>query len=293
MRNKWKYLLLLLALGTIWTGVYYYLRMSKETLDLTHHTIYTEKLTAPIRIVQLSDLHNSEFGIKNADLAAAVAQQEPDVILLTGDFVNSHEESTRVAQELIAQLAEIAAVYVSNGNHEVEYDTNFNADISSVYREAGAQVLEKEYWEIGINGQKIRLGGIFGYCLPERYVEGVPIRRREADFLLEFQDTELFTILMTHMPACWIVNDGINEWEIDCVFAGHAHGGQIRLPFIGGVYAPDQGWFPGEVSGLYFSEGKDKVMVLSRGLGSTGKIPRFNNIPEIVVVDLMPDHTNP
>ena len=172
-------------------------------------------------------------------------------------------------------------------NHEVEYQQNFGVDLVEIFEEAGATVLEKEYIDITINSQRIRLGGIFGYCLPEKYdLEIIP---EECDFLNEFQNTELYSILMCHIPVCWIENDGIEEWNINMVLSGHAHGGQIRIPFVGGLWAPDQGWFPGKESGLYYSSNGNKVLVLSRGLGSNETIPRFNNIPEIVVVDVMPE----
>ena len=240
-----------------------------------------------IQIVQLTDLHNSTFGDNNADLIALVQEQNPDLILITGDQLNSGEENTSIATDSISALCQIAPVYVSLGNHEVEYQQSYNTDIKALYEQAGATVLEREYVDTEVNGQQLRIGGIYGYCLPARYLETNEADPEECAFLSEFQDTDRYTVLLTHMPVCWLINDGINEWDIDCVFSGHVHGGEVILPFIGGMYAPDFGWFPGKLEGVYTSDDGTKNLVLSRGLGTTEVIPRFNNIPEIVVVDLM------
>ena len=93
------------------------------------------------------------------------------LILLTGDLLNSDEQCTDIATDLIAKLCDIAPVYFSNGNHEIEYKENYGVDIGELYREAGAVVLEKEYQDITVKNQKIRLGGIYGYCLPGKYLE--------------------------------------------------------------------------------------------------------------------------
>ena len=272
-------MLLLIFIG----GISAYL--SKVCLTVINYEIFTDKIESAIRVVQLADLHNSEFGTSNKELISKVNEQQPGLIVLTGDMLNSDEADISLVENLIRELSKIAPVYASYGNHEKEYEENCAVDLTSVFEEAGAHVLEYTYEDIEIKGQKLRIGGLYGYCVPISTNEA---RENEVTFLQELVSEDVYTILLTHMPSCWILNDGISEWDVDCVFAGHDHGGQIRIPFLGGLYAPDQGWFPGRDCGLYYSDDKEEVLVLSRGLGSAGKIPRMNNIPEIVVVDIIP-----
>ena len=261
------------------------LSTSAHTLTTTHYTLSSSTVSS-LRIVQLTDLHNSEFGEDNARLVSNVRAQSPDLILLTGDLLNSDEQRTDIATNLIAKLCDIAPVYFSNGNHEIEYEERYGVDIDELYREAGAVVLEKEYQDITVKNQKIRLGGIYGYCLPGKYLETGEADPEETAFLEAFQDTDLPKILMCHMPVCWMINGSLDDWDVDYVFAGHVHGGEVILPFVGGLYGPDLGWFPGKLQGLYSSENGEKTLVLSRGLGTNESIPRFNNIPEVMVVDI-------
>lgn len=259
---------------------------SKHFLQCSYYKIENDKIEHPFRIVQLTDLHNSTFGEHNEKLVQRVVQEGPDIILITGDLINETEEDLTVAADLITSLSKYVPVYVSYGNHETNYEKKYGVNIKDIYEKAGAKVLNFEYEDIEVNGQKIRLGGLYGYCLAEKYLSTGEAKKEEVDFLKDFQNTDLYTVFMCHMPVTWIINNSLNEWDCDLVLCGHVHGGQIRFPFIGGLYAPDQGMFPGKEAGLYYSDDERKIVVLSRGLGSNEKIPRMNNIPEITIVDI-------
>ncbi len=264
------------------------IEQSQHSLTVSKYELSSPKISSSIRIVQLTDLHNAQFGEDNCQLLALVKAQKPDLILFTGDLVTQDEENTSTAVSLIQEMCDIATVYVSLGNHEISHEAQFGSGIFSLYEAAGAIVFQQEYADIEINSQPIRIGGLYGYCLPEMWLSTGEANQDECDFLKDFQDTDRLTVLLSHNPTGWLINGSLDAWEADCVFAGHAHGGQIILPFIGGVFAPDLGWFPGKLEGLYSSADGTKTLVLSRGLGSSIEIPRINNIPEIVVVDLVP-----
>ena len=253
--------------------------------------------TDDIRIVELVDLHNAVLGEDNSRLVEMVKSQKPDLILMVGDMVQQDEADLSVVTGLIRTLSEIAPVYFSLGNHEISYMENFpENDLISAVEGAGAIVLDREYKDITVKGTEIRIGGIFGYCLPatealRKDFRDQPNRLEEMDWLLEYQDTDRLKLLMCHMPVCWIQNGSLEYYDTDVVFAGHAHGGQVRLPFVGGLHAPDQGWFIGDAEGLYTDDGAESVvkpgesvLVLSRGLGSEMKIPRFCNPPQVVTL---------
>ncbi len=261
------------------------LHQSQTALCVDRYLIRDEAISAPVRIVQLSDLHNSRFGPENSRLIQAVAGERPDLILLTGDFLTSTDPETEISSSLVRELSRIAPVYFSLGNHEIEHADRYGTDIAALFPEA--RVLDREYLDLEVNGQALRLGGIYGYCLPAKYLSTGEADAEECAFLTAFQDTDRYTLLMSHNPVCWMINGSLEEWDADLVFGGHAHGGQIVLPLLGGVYGPDLGFFPGRMEGIFNSANGQKHLVLSRGLGSSLPIPRLNNPPQIVVVELM------
>lgn len=274
-----------LGLAVLLLGTTLY--QSANGLTVSHYTQEAD-LQDTLRVVQLSDLHNSEFGPGNQRLVERVAQEQPDLIFLTGDLLNRTEETTACATQLIEKLAEVAPVYLSFGNHETAYQETFGVDLRSLFTEAGATVLDFDYIDLTIPQGELRLGGLYGYCLPPQEEQYHPGWEAEFSFLEEFQSTERWKVLLCHMPVCWLISGSLEAWEVDCVFAGHAHGGEVILPWLGGLYAPDQGWFPGRLWGTFSSENGERLLVLSRGLGTAQAIPRMNNVPEIVVVDFVP-----
>ena len=287
-RKRWpRVLLWFLAAALLACAASVYI--SYQVLTVSRYELHNEKLTGGVRLVLLADLHNNTFGKGNRRLVEKVRREDPDLILVCGDLVNQGEEDTSVAEEALRNLTAVAPVYVSYGNHEKGHEDHFGSDFIALCARAGATMLEKEWTELTVNDQTLRLGGIYGYCLPVgSFVPGKPWQS-EADFLRELQDTEDLTVLLCHMPVTWISYGGLNRWDMDLVLCGHAHGGQVRLPWIGGLYAPDQGWFPGREAGVYLSRDGERAMVLSRGLGSSPVgVPRFNNSCEIVTVDLLP-----
>ena len=261
---------------------------SNYCLMVKHYEVESAKTDAPIRIVHLSDLHNAEFGENNEDLLNLVREQEPDLILFTGDLVTGGEKETKVAMDLVKSLAKIAPLYVSAGNHERQHQSNFGSDVLAMLESRGAKVMEYTFEDVTVKGQDLRIGGISGYCLPAVYLSTGEARWDDCEFLWEYQNTDRCTILMSHMGVGWMWNGGLDYWDCDLVFSGHAHGGQIVLPFVGGIYAPDMGLFPGMLEGVFPSSDGERTLVLSTGLGSSVKLPRLNNPPQIVVVDLLP-----
>ena len=257
---------------------------SRYGLSVSCYTVPSDKLTAPIRIVQLTDLHNAQFGEHNKRLVDRIAAQKPDLIVTTGDMMRQEEADVSAMLRLVEELARIAPVYCSMGNHELQYGENFpDTDLAAGLERSGARVVHFSWDEIEVNGQRIRIGGLYGYALPEKYNR----HGEEQDFMNAFCGSDAYKILLCHIPEGMLVWGGLDSWDVDLTFCGHVHGGVVRLPLVGGLYSLEEKWFPTFTAGL--KTGEQGSGILSRGLGTTGPVPRWNNIPEIVVADLVPE----
>ncbi len=241
-------------------------------LTVTEITVESEAIPESFdgfRIAQISDLHNAEFGNNNTKLIKLLESTRPDIIVITGDIVDANKTDIDVAVSFARQAALIAPIYYVNGNHEAnisKYST-----LRDKLAEAGVTVLENDSVMLERNGEFIKLAGANDYFF-------------EGDFentIHQLADDDTYTVLLAHRPEYF---DLYVESGAELVFSGHAHGGQFRIPFIGGVIAPGQGLFPKYDSGMY-TEGST-AMIVSRGLGNSIIPFRINNRPEIVVAEL-------
>ena len=228
------------------------------------------------KIAHVSDLHSAVFGRKNEKLLSLIRAAEPDIIAITGDLIDSRHTDIDSALAFVEAAAEIAPVYYVTGNHESRVDFD---ELEPRLIAAGGRVLRNEAEDIGHGGERIRLAGIDD---PSFIRTGGTAKERAAAELEQLGDGGgTFTVLLAHRPELVEV---YAEYGAGLVLSGHAHGGQVRLPLLGGLYAPGQGLLPEYDSGLY-SLGETQ-MVVSRGLGNSVAPLRVNNRPELVIVTL-------
>ena len=231
-------------------------------------------------IVQISDLHNEEFGEGQKKLLNMVSECNPDMIAITGDFIDCRHPNVDIAMEFIEGALDIAPVYYIPGNHERWVFKEYK-DLCQRMKEAGVHLMTDTQEPLFYNNNEIVCMGIKD---PDFYdaAESDTKKLLTREVINEFEYTEEdFTLLLSHRPELF---DIYTEAGINLILTGHAHGGQFRLPFIGGLAAPNQGLFPKYDAGV-FSENVTH-MVVSRGIGNSIIPIRFNNPPEIVVVKL-------
>lgn len=226
-----------------------------------------------LRIAVVSDVHGKQFGSGNAELIRAVEKLKPDLIAITGDLVESRAQLSMVPA-LAQGLASIAPTYYVTGNHE--WAARVVPDILALLQENGVITLTNETLTLEKDGQRLFLMGI-------NDPNGPADQKTLAQQVSELRSTrgEGFLLLLAHR------NNRSEEYAaagVDLTLAGHAHGGLVRLPFVGGLIGPNHDWFPAYTAGLYrLSYGQ---MVVSRGLGNVGRTLRLFNRPHLPLVVL-------
>ena len=280
--KKWnkKHWLCVIAICLVVISVWILLGNTK--LEITEYFVASARIPVPFdgfEIAQISDLHNAEFGDENKDLLVLLSQIKPDVIVLTGDLIDSRHTDIEIALDFAGKAVQIAPVYYVTGNHEARVPEYEQLKTSLV--DLGVTVLENQKVQITKDGESITLMGIQDPSFHTDYLFGdaESVSRRAITSLQNASDG--FTVLLSHRPELF---DLYVDTGVDLVFSGHAHGGQFRLPFVGGLVAPNQGFFPKYDAGQFIEE--NTTMIVSRGVGNSIIPFRINNPPEIVVVEL-------
>lgn len=279
----------LILMVLIYIGISFLLSANK--IAIKEYSYDSDKIDQPVTIISLADLHSHSFGKNNKRLVREVEKQEPDLICIVGDAVNYYDEEDTYITSLIRQLMRIAPVYFSLGNHEISMFNNHRyINLKQDIEQTGALYLDQTYLDITVKNQKIRIGGFYDYAFNYAGVSPEQYRQKSSYlFLKDYEETDLFKLMLTHRPESFLDQEPNSRWKIDLVLSGHEHGGQLRLPFIGALYSSHLGgvWFPGFTEGYQVMNGIP--VVISRGLGTyKGKNvpPRFNNIPEITKIVL-------
>lgn len=255
-------------------------------LSISSFTISSKKLSDSFngfKLVHLSDLHNKEFGKNNQLLLEKIESLEPDIIAFTGDLVDQKKYNEQSAVSFMEQLTTIAPTYFVTGNHEWwsgKYDS-----LEKKLQEAGVYVLRNESTVVKRGEDTINLMGIDDPANEEYIIEADWIEGKIQAALNEVESGAEFNLLLSHRPELFTVYE---KFDINLVLSGHAHGGQFRIPFIGGLIAPDQGFFPNYSAGKY--EEEETTMIVSRGLGNSIVPQRIFNRPEIVEIILQAEN---
>lgn len=266
----------LIILALIAAAAAFLIKDSRDDLEISRYEVKSQKLPESFdgfKIVQLSDLHGAEFGEDGMELVEKVKELEPDIIALTGDFVTDEGDLVAV-EKLAARLTELCPVYFVSGNHE--FGSGLAVKVRNILERAGVKYLSNEYLTINRGDDEILLGGVED---PLAYAD--MLSPDELAQKMNDAAPDAFKILLGHRNY-WMTE--YPELPVDLIFCGHAHGGLIRIPGVGGLIGTDRRFFPDFDAGEY-NNGR-YTLIVSRGLGNSVPIPRIFNRPEIVCVEL-------
>ena len=270
---------LVLIAAIISTAVLIYSRYTQTHYRIRFYQETSGKVSGNIRIAVIADIHNREYGEHNGTLISDIRALDPDLILFAGDMVIREQDNYQPMLDLVSALSEIAPCYGVLGNHESEriyYQDD--RELPGKFRNAGLKLLRNATEEVRIGNNVIQLIGVEGSA-----------HGFEAYGGREFMDKTVinpsaYSILMTHVPI--LFESQLSGYDFNLGIAGHVHGGIVKLPFAGGLYSDEEGFFPRFTSGRYTLQNQ-QVLIISAGLGDSKPFPpRVNNLPELVVIDI-------
>lgn len=258
-----------------------YLYNENNSLEITTMEYSSKKIPSKFngfRIVHLSDLHSKTFGENQKVICQKIKLLKPDLIVFTGDLVDQKNYDVETSLSLMREINKIAPVYFVTGNHEW-WSRKFNS-LQKNLTTLGVKVLRNSCEKVRIGDDNIYIIGIDDPAINSGD-ENKLVRAELREALNSIENQGDFKILLSHRPELFPM---YTQFNLDLIFSGHAHGGQIRLRLIGGLIAPNQGYFPEYSSGRY--KIRNSTMVVNRGLGNSIFPQRLFNHPEIIVLKL-------
>ena len=281
MKTKKKFIVLA-AIVAILILLIIWIAYGNTDLEIYKYNVKSEDIPSEFdnfRIVQISDLHNAEFGENNEKLLLMLKQADADIIAITGDMIDSRNTDIDVAISFAQKAVNIAPVYYVNGNHESRVLGEYEK-LKQGLTDAGVTILENSSADITIGDEAITLIGINDPTFRMDIVDDTMEQNIAHQLVSVISDNDNYKVLLAHRPEYF----DVYAENVDLVLSGHAHGGQFRIPFIGGLVAPGQGFFPEYYEGSHIKENTE--MIVSRGIGNSIIPFRINNKPEIIVAEL-------
>lgn len=246
-----------LIIGIILGLAYLYNRNQIMNFKVRRINLRSDKITSTIKITQISDFHSND-SIDMDRLSAEIRDFNPDIIVLTGDIIDRQDKELIVARKLIDSIKSFGKnIYFIKGNHEVD-NTLYN-QLKAIIESSGIKVLEDDISLVEIKGNYINIIGLSYF--DDRNVQ---IYRNIYKNITESSYMYAFNLLLVHSPN---KIRGLIDGREDLILSGHTHGGQIRIPLIGSIIAPGQGFLPELDKGLYKID--NSILYIDSGLGNS------------------------
>lgn len=276
LKKRFRFNLILICLVLFAIQLY----IDNNVIEITNYEIAFDNLPTEfdgVTILHVSDLHSKLFGMNSIQLIKKIHDINPDYIMITGDMVNASDTNFDVFLNFVSEICDKYEIYYIVGNHELDLSNEYYSEIEKSLKDCGVTILNNEKCSLKRNGQFINL---YGMWYNYKYYFGTKFSIESMEKLLG-KESDSFDILLTHNPKDF---DTYSEWGADLTLTGHIHGGMVRLPFVGAVFAPERTLFPKYSEGIYTND--NAKMVVSRGLGRGLTGFRLFNRPELGVITL-------
>ena len=274
---------LIIVLVVLLAALAVFLYSQNNIIDLTSYELHSEKIYNEIKIAHLSDLHSKPF----RKVIRKLTKINPDLIFITGDYINDHAKNKDKMLEYGEELLSIAPVYYITGNHERRL--NFFDEMMTELEAVGFNVLLDRIEEIRLKNNVIQVLGLdenqANFDDYKARKNGTFKYKDNSELFYSLSEKQGYKIVLSHFPENFRAVDENNysQYDFDLQLSGHAHGGQFILPFIGPVFSPGQGIFPKYARGSF---GDRPRLIVSRGLGNAEFPFRLFNHPEINIIKL-------